>query len=76
MAIPGETTGGAALGECSECGVSVPLEVCSSAAGYFLGYWCNACGPCGRETGYFGTEQEAKDALESFFADGILPKKR
>lgn len=76
MAIPGETTGGAALGECSECEMSMPLKVCFSPAGYFLGYWCDGCGPAGRETGYFGSKQEAEDALESFFADGILQKKR
>jgi len=74
--LAGETTGGQETSECAECKASLELAVCKSAAGYFIGYWCNAHGPCGRETEYFGTEQEAEDVLESFFADGFLRGKR
>ena len=74
--LPGETTGGKETSECGECEVEMKLEVQKSAAGYWIGYWCSHCGPAGRETEYFGTAQEAEDALESFYADGILPKAR
>ena len=48
---------------CSECGAVLPLMVCSSAAGYYLGYFCDNCGPYSRESGYYRTRQEAENAL-------------
>jgi hypothetical protein len=74
--LPGETTEGELTRSCTECSAELPLGVCKSPAGYFIGYWCNSCGPAGRETGYFGTDREANDALESYYADGILRLKR
>ena len=70
-----ETTGGKETSKCPHCSEERELGVQRSAAGYWIGYWCN-CGPGGRETEYFGSHQEAEDALESFYADGILPKAR
>lgn len=39
------------------------LDVQQSAAGYYLGTWCDFCGPYGRESGYFATHEEAEKAL-------------
>lgn len=62
MTLPGETKG---IGGtcCSDCGEILPLEVCQSAAGYYLGYFCHECGPESRETCYFATFEEAAMAL-------------
>jgi len=62
--LPGECLGmnGAV---CSECGETLVLKVCKSNAGYYLGYWCTRDGPESRETGYFDTEAEAKEALKN-----------
>lgn len=59
--LPGETSGfgGAA---CS-CGRRLELQVCRSAAGYYLGYFCPECGPWSRETGYYRTREEAEEEL-------------
>jgi hypothetical protein len=43
--------------------VVVELEVCHSAAGYYIGTWCN-CGPYSRESGYYRTSDEARRRLE------------
>lgn len=50
--------------ECSECRTKLPLKVCQSAAGYYLGYWCPNHGPYSRESGYYGAKEEADKALE------------
>ena len=62
--IPGETilSGGACT--CPDCGVRPVLQVCRSAAGYYLGTWCD-CGPYSRESDYFNTREEAEEALNS-----------
>ena len=57
MVLPGETTGGALSTKCSECGRDLPLKVCSSGAGHYLGYFCPECGPYSRESGYMSAEQ-------------------
>ncbi len=63
MALNGET-----IGEnktiCMDCGKELKLQVCFSTA-FYLGFWCNCCGPYSRESGYFSTEGEALDALDS-----------
>jgi len=48
---------------CVECNATLPLKVCQSYAGYYLGYWCNECGPYSRASGYFQTSQQAEEAL-------------
>jgi len=50
---------------CFECGLAMPLDVQSSAAGYYLGFFCPNCGPYSRESGYYKTYDDAMDALKS-----------
>lgn len=59
--LPGECVG--LNGTRCNCGLDLPLEVCQSAAGYYLGYWCPQCGPFSRETVYMA-EEKAKEELE------------
>ena len=73
--LPGETAGGEGS-KCFECNTALELQVCQSAAGYWLGYWCDEHGPCGRETGYFPKEETATKALERFQDDGVLMRQR
>jgi len=39
---------------CPRCGMTLPLKVCTSAAGSYWGWWCDECGPAGRLSGYWG----------------------
>ena len=50
--------------KCS-CGAPIPLKVCMSGAGYYLGSWCDNCGPYSRESGYFPTRELAEKALDT-----------
>ena len=59
--LPGECVG--LSGATCSCGRKLELEVLSSAAGYYLGYWCDECGPHSRETGYM-KEKVAERELE------------
>lgn len=45
MTIEGELAGVQPVIECSDCGGKMPFGIQSSAAGYYLGYWCDMCGP-------------------------------
>jgi hypothetical protein len=47
-----------------ECGTTLALQVLSSAAGYYLGFFCPYCGPYSRESGYFRSREEAETALD------------
>jgi len=49
---------------CMDCKTELPLKVCHSAAGFYLGYFCPNCGPYDRVSGYM-TEGEAINALKS-----------
>lgn len=60
--MEGETLATGASPVCEDCGVSVELEVCHSAAGYYIGTWCS-CGPYSRESGYYRTSDEAERRL-------------
>jgi len=42
------------------CGAVLPLEVCRSAAGFYVGYFCPDCGPYDRLSGYFDTKESAE----------------
>lgn len=64
MALPGELKGTRGT-VCSDCGNDLPLQVCRSAAGYYLGYICPECGPYSRETGYYPSREAAEAELES-----------
>lgn len=47
------------------CGERLPLQVCHSAAGFYIGTWDDE-GPCSRESAeYFRTEEAAQTALQS-----------
>jgi len=63
--LPGEIVGHSGPITCADCGASMPLQVCCSAAGYYLGYLCEMCGPWSRETGYFPTREAAQAALDT-----------
>lgn len=59
---------------CSDCLTMLPLKVCHTSAGFYLGYWCSTCGPFSRETGYFETEEEARVELRKV-NNGETPRK-
>ena len=67
--IPGEcvgTDGYTCKGDSTAHGdIKLKLQVCRSAAGWYLGYSCPKCGPVSRETGYFADEAEAEAALKN-----------
>lgn len=62
MAVKGELKGLGGI-ECENCGSHLSLQVCKSNAGYYLGYYCECCGPYSRETGYFKTREIAEGEL-------------
>jgi hypothetical protein len=62
--LPGECVG-TTVTDCSECGETLSLKVCKSAAGHYLGFFCKNDGPYSRESGYFVDEDAAKWALIS-----------
>ena len=76
MALPGEITGGAGSIKCSECNTTLPLKVCQSAAGYYIGYFCPECGPYGRESMYFATKEDAEKYLQDYIGEGDDSKMR
>jgi hypothetical protein len=62
MTVPGELSG--LHGATCNCGAELELQVCESAAGHYLGYWCDRCGPWSRETGYYKDKYVAAAQLE------------
>jgi hypothetical protein len=64
MTLPGETIATGAPDTCRECGVKPDLQVLRSAAGYYIGTFCN-CGPYSRESGYYPNAETAQAALDS-----------
>jgi hypothetical protein len=50
----------------SQCGFDyLDLQVCQSAAGYYIGTWCPEEGPVSRESQeYYATRAEAQAALD------------
>jgi hypothetical protein len=48
---------------CPDCLKDIPLGVCRSAAGFYIGYFCNACGPYDRVSGYYDMEEGAASVL-------------
>jgi hypothetical protein len=63
MVIAGELQG--VNGAVCDCGAKLKLDVWMSAGGYYLGYWCENCGPWSRESDYYPTRVAAEKALES-----------
>jgi hypothetical protein len=62
MTLPGETEYGGSV--CEDCGTRLKLQVCHSAAGYYIGTMCD-CGPYSRESGYYGSREAAQCALDT-----------
>lgn len=63
MVLPLETLALGANPTCSDCKVTVKLEVCQSPAGFYIGSMCD-CGPYSRESGYYSTRGKAEAALK------------
>lgn len=61
MALPGEI--GHIDTECMDCGAKLPAQVLYSAAGYYIGTYCECTGPYSRESGYYLTHEAAQEAL-------------
>ena len=49
---------------CCACDATLTLGVQKSAAGYFIGYRCDECGPHSRASGYTKDKAVAKAALK------------
>jgi hypothetical protein len=63
MALPGECANEIQT-VCMECGTTIDLQVLSSAAGYYIGFFCPECGPYSRESGYFHSLDEAETVFD------------
>lgn len=64
--MPGECVGGKPEIACMDCGAILKLQVCNSGGGYYIGYWCNECGPYSRESQYFTVKEVAEAALKEW----------
>ena len=64
MTLPGETLATGASPVCSDCGKAAVLNVYMSAAGYYVGTYCD-CGPYSRESGYYPSFEAAKAELDA-----------
>jgi hypothetical protein len=54
---------------CLECGAELPIALCQSAAGYYIGTICGKCGPHSRFSGYTRNHAEAEATLNAFLAE-------
>ena len=64
MTLPGETVN-SDMTECTDCEITLYIQVLRSAAGYYIGFFCPQCGPYSRESGYYKTHAQAKEALKN-----------
>ena len=62
MTLPGECVNDTQT-ICIECGAELNIQVLSSAAGYYIGFFCPQCGPYSRESGYYRNCEKADLAL-------------
>lgn len=62
MTLPGECINSSTT-TCHECGTELSIGVQKSAAGYYVGFFCDCCGPYSRESGYYQSHEEAEKAL-------------
>lgn len=52
--------------KCCDCGASLPIKACRSAAGWYVGRWCPNCGPYERLSFfYYETKEEVDQIIES-----------
>lgn len=76
MVMRGENIATGHSPTCEDCGVTLELSVQKSAAGYYLGTFCD-CGPYSRESDYFKTRKQAEKALETVkncFSESLAAK--
>jgi hypothetical protein len=64
MVLPGETVATGASDKCLDCQKQLKPRVLFSPAGYYVGYLCDSHGPHSRESGYYGSSEEAQTALD------------
>ncbi len=64
MAMVGETLASGGAGVCADCGSVPRLGVYQSAAGHYVGTYCE-CGPYSRESGYYPEREDAQKAIHS-----------
>jgi hypothetical protein len=51
---------------CPDCKRPMPVKVCRSGAGYYIGQYCDYCGPYNRLSyNYYRTQEEAQKLLET-----------
>jgi len=59
------------------CDKVLEFQVLNTPAGYYVGTFCDTCGPYSRETGYFPTMEDAQKVLDVFNGPSeMLPGKR
>lgn len=49
---------------CIDCKTLIPLKVCHSNAGYYVGRFCKNCGPYSIVSGYWKTRKQAEIELK------------
>jgi hypothetical protein len=64
MTLPGECVNDTKT-TCHECGTGLTIDIQKSAAGYYIGFFCNECGPYSRESSYYRSYEEAEKALST-----------
>lgn len=47
---------------CSECDALLNLRVCESAAGFYIGFWCDEDGPWSRESYHYYQDYDVAQA--------------
>jgi hypothetical protein len=57
--------------KCGVCDAILPIKVCRSAAGYFIGTSCDRCGPHSRFSGYTRNRQQAQRVLNTFLSEAF-----
>jgi hypothetical protein len=62
MVLPEEMIGGKRT-RCPDCNEKLELDVYRSAAGYYVGFWCDRCGPISRESGYYKEREDAQKEM-------------
>jgi len=50
---------------CVDCKKHLTIGVYKSAYAYYIGFFCDYCGPYSRESGYYNTREEAEKALKN-----------
>jgi hypothetical protein len=65
MTIDYETVATGASSTCEKNKCKNKEGVYKSAAGWYIGYSCEDCGPWSRESGYYSTREKAETAINS-----------